>query len=99
VSVKIEVDGIALTVTQTGLTVRVERVVGRDRKTGRDLTSGRSFDLDAVEPDAIAVVRALRQVAARLTARCTCGYSYGWSDHAQHCQSIYVAEYEPYVDD
>jgi hypothetical protein len=37
------------------------------------------------------LVKKMKQVAALQTARCTCDYRQGFSDHAEHCLSIYVA--------
>jgi hypothetical protein len=89
---KVIVDGVELTVEQTNEYVSVSRVVGRDRKRKIDITSGRQFKLD--EPAALTLVKKMKRVAALQTARCTCDYRYGWSDHAEHCQSIYKAEYD-----
>jgi hypothetical protein len=33
----------------------------------------------------------VKRVTNLPTARCTCDYRYGFSDHAEHCQSIYKA--------
>lgn len=87
---RIVVEGVELTVTQTGDSVSVSRVVGRDRKRKIDITSGKNFTRDA--PTAITLVEKMKRVAALETARCTCDYRYGFSDHAEHCQSIYVAQ-------
>jgi hypothetical protein len=84
------VDGVALTITQTGNSVHVSKVVGRDRKRKIDITSGRQFTL--VEPVAITLLGKMKRVAALQTARCTCDYRWGYSDHAEHCQSIHVAK-------
>jgi hypothetical protein len=86
---KIVVDGVELTVTQTRDSVSVSRVVGRDRKNKIDITSAKNFALDA--PAAITFVDKLKRVAALSTAPCTCDYRLGFSDHAEHCKSIYVA--------
>lgn len=92
---QIEVEGVKLTVTQTGNSVSVHRVVGRDRKLKLDITSGRVFAIDNdLDLAAIALVKKMKCVAALQTARCTCDYRYGFSDHADHCQSIYVARYD-----
>jgi hypothetical protein len=90
-AVTIVVDGVELTVKQTENRVRVSRVSGRDRKRKLDITSSESFYFD-IDYAVIAVVQTLKRVAAMSTARCTCDYRYGYSDHAEHCQSIYVAE-------
>lgn len=91
---RIVVDGIALTVTQTvvkrNVYVKIKRVVGRDRKRKLDITSG----IETQVEDAVSFVGVLKRVAALPTARCTCDYRYGFSDHADHCQSIYVAAYD-----
>jgi hypothetical protein len=70
--------------------INVKRVVGRDRKRKIDITAG----IEAEMEDALHLVRGLKDVAALKTARCTCDYRYGFSDHAEHCQSIYVATYD-----
>ena len=88
---RIVVDDVELTVTQTGNSVSVSRVVGRDRKRKIDITNGRQFTLD--KPAAITFIDKLKSVSALQTARCTCDYRYGYSDHAEHCQSIYTANY------
>lgn len=89
---RIVVDGVELTVTQTGNSVTVRRVVGRDRVRKTDVTSDRTFTLD--DPAAITLLNKLKQVAALQTARCTCDYRHGFSDHAEHCRSLYVARYD-----
>lgn len=100
---KIEVDGVELTVKQTiqgkrprRVYVDVKRVVGRDRKRKLDITSGIETEVE----DALSLLSVLKRVAKFQTARCTCDYRYGYSDHAEHCQSIYVAsEYRGDPDD
>ena len=91
---KIVVDGVELTVTQTkvkrNVYVKVIRKVGRDRKRQLDLTGG----IETQVEDALSLVSTLKQAARLQPARCTCDYRYGYSDHAEHCQSIYVASYE-----
>jgi len=52
----------------------------------------RQFTLD--DPAAITLLEKMKSVAALQTARCTCDYRYGYSDHAEHCQSIHVAKYD-----
>jgi hypothetical protein len=88
---KIVVDGVELTVKQTlqsgRVYVSVKRVVGRDRKRKRDITSGIETQME----DAHHLLRLLKRVTNLPTARCTCDYRYGFSDHAEHCQSIYKA--------
>lgn len=88
---RIVVDGVELTVTQTkvkrDIYVKVNRKVGRDRKRQLDITCG----IETQVQDALALVRVLKQVAKLGTSRCTCDYRYGYSDHAEHCQSIHVA--------
>jgi hypothetical protein len=88
---KITVDGVDLTVTQIlahkRVYINVKRVVGRDRKRKIDITAGIETEME----DALHLVRVLKSVVAFQTARCTCDYRYGFSDHAEHCQSIYVA--------
>ena len=89
---RVVVDGIELTVEQTKRSVSVKRVVARDRKRKIDITSGVNFGLDDHPgEEALALIQNLQQVARFGTARCTCDYRYGFSDHAEHCQSIYVA--------
>lgn len=91
---RIVVEGMELTVTQTTIKrdiyVKVSRKVGRDRKRQLDLTGG----IETKVEDALALVRVLKQVVKLLPARCTCDYRYGYSDHAEHCQSIYVARHD-----
>ena len=91
---RIVVEGVELTVTQTTIKrdvyVKVSRKVGRDRKRQLDITGG----IETQVEDALSLVRVLRQSAKLATAKCTCDYRYGYSDHAEHCQSIYVASYE-----
>ena len=91
---QIVVEGVELTVTQTkvkrNVYVKVSRKVGRDRKRQLDITGG----IETKVEDALSLVRVLRQAAKLQTARCTCDYRYGYSDHADHCQSIHVASYD-----
>jgi hypothetical protein len=88
-AVKIEVDGETLMVLLEEDAVTVTRVIGRDRKNKTDIVwSQPTVD----RPSAAALLATLKHVAARQTAPCTCGYHYGWSDHAEHCKSIRVAE-------
>lgn len=91
---KIVVDGVELTVMQTVVQkcvyINVKRIVGRDRKRKIDITGGIETEME----DALHLVRVLKDVVALPTARCTCDYRYGFSDHADHCQSIYVAKYD-----
>jgi hypothetical protein len=89
---RIVVDGVELTVAQTGGSVNITRVTGRDRKQKLDITSGMQFHPD--HPAAITLVKYMKSVAAMQPARCTCDYRYGYSDHAEHCHSIYVARDE-----
>jgi len=90
---KIEVDGEPLVVKLAGDAVTVTRVIGRDRKKQVDIL----WEEPTVDrPSAAALLTALKRVAARQTARCTCDYAYGHSDHAEHCKSIHVAQ--EYVD-
>lgn len=89
---RVVVEGVVLTVEQVGSSVHVSKVVGRDRKRKLDITSGRQFTLEI--PEAITLVQKMKSVAALQTARCTCDYRHGYSDHAEHCQSIYVAKYD-----
>lgn len=96
---KIEVNGVELMINATvkgrRTYVSVKRVVGRDRKRKLDITSGIDTQMESVAH----LVELLERVAAMQTARCTCGYSYGYSDHAEHCRSIHVAkEYVDYDD-
>lgn len=86
---RIEVDGVELTV-QVGDSVKIHRVVGRDRKRKIDITS--TLVLELAPSAAALLVKELKRVAALQTARCTCDYRYGFSDHAEHCTSIYVAK-------
>ena len=98
------VDGVWLTVKQTvvgrkrksvvdhrlldpRVYVSVSRVVARDRKRKLDITNGIQTELE----DAVELVKLLKSVAAIQTAKCTCDYRRGYSDHAEHCRSIYVA--------
>lgn len=97
---QIVVEGVELTVAQTKVKhlvhVTVSRKVGRDRKRKLDIMGY----IETKVEDALDLVRVLRKVARLRTSRCTCDYRYGYSDHAEHCQSIYVAEsHEGYVDD
>jgi len=90
----ITVDGVELTaVLKLGLPVNISRVIGRDRERGVDITSGIIVDCAHADPAALtfSVLDTLRRVAALPRERCTCDYGYGWSDHAKHCRSIYVA--------
>jgi hypothetical protein len=89
---KIEVDGVELTVKQAVVKKRVyinvTRIVGRDRKRKLDISAGVETEME----DALDLVTTMQQVAKMQTARCTCDYRYGFSDHAEHCRSIYVAK-------
>jgi len=91
---RIVVEGVELLITQTTVKkhvyVKVNRKVGRDRKRKLDITCG----IETQVEDALALVRVLKQVAKLQTSRCTCDYRYGYSDHAEHCQSIHVANYD-----
>ena len=90
---KITVDDVELTVVQDGASVHIKRVVGRDRKRCVDLERGLTFNITYTDPpSAIALVDRLKRVAKYQTARCTCDYRYGYSDHAKHCLSIQVAQ-------
>ena len=96
----IVVEGVKLTITQTlvkrDVYVKVNRTVGRDRRRQLDITAG----IETQVEDALSLLRVLRQVAKLQTARCTCDYRYGYSDHAKHCQSVHIASYEgAHVDD
>lgn len=95
---KIVVEGVELTVVEQedGL-VRISRVTGRDRKRKIDITSTEEFHPEP--PVAIAIAHAMKRAAKTVTARCTCDYRRGWSDHAESCRSISVADREEYVDD
>ena len=90
---RIVVEGVELTVTQTTIKrnvyVKVSRKVGRDRKRKLDITGG----IETKVEDALSLVRVLKQATRLPTARCMCDYRYGYSDHADHCQSIHVASY------
>jgi hypothetical protein len=88
---KIEVDGVELTITRTASMLRVARVVGRDRKAKKDIIN----HVDVVD-DGFLLLRAMRRVAKWTPEGCTCTYGYGWSDHDAHCKSIYKAQ--EYVD-
>jgi hypothetical protein len=97
---KIEVEGVELTVEQTlmgkRVYIKVNRTVGRDRKRKIDITGGIETEMG----DASDFIRVLKQVAKLRTARCSCDYRYGFSDHAEHCESIYVAQdSRGYLDD
>ncbi len=87
-STKIDVNGVTLTVVRVGDSITVRKVTARDRKRNIDLTSG----VTSSTKDFIAFVDTLKRVANLKVAPCTCGYSYGWSDHAESCQSIHVAQ-------
>lgn len=94
---RIVVEGVELAVEQDQHSVTIRKVVGRDRKRKLDITNALTFSIrerDNVDPVAIALMHDLKTVAAWQTARCTCDYRYGYSDHAEHCQSIYVAIYD-----
>lgn len=99
---KIIVDGVDLTVEQTttklGTYVTVKRIVGRDRKRKKDMTGAVSTQLERGN-EAVTLLDTLKEVAAFRTVRCTCDYRYGHSDHAEHCQSIYIAKYDGWPDD
>ena len=100
---RIGIEGIEMTVVQTttklGTYVKVSRLLGRDRKRKLNLTGGIETQLERGN-EAISLLATLKQVAALRTARCTCDYRYGYSDHAEHCQSIHVAkDYGGGVDD
>jgi len=98
---RIEVNGVELTVEQTVVKkhtfyVKITRVVGRDRKRKIDITSGIETEMEDVRH----LIQLLHRVSKLQTCRCTCDYRYGYSDHAEHCTSIYVAkEYVHYDDD
>ena len=91
---RIVVEGVELTITQTKVKrdvyVKISRKVGRDRKRQLDITGG----IETKVEDALALVGVLRQAARLQPIRCTCDYRYGYSDHAEHCLSIYVASYD-----
>lgn len=91
---KIVVDGVELTVIQTkvkrNVYVKVSRKVGRDRKRQLDITGG----IETQVEDVLSLVSTLKQAARLQPVRCTCDYRYGYSDHAEHCLSIYVASYD-----
>lgn len=91
---KIVVDGVELivrqTITKRNNYVKVKRVVGRNRKSMTNITGGVETEIPRDDP--CALIRILKQVAALQTVRCTCDYRYGFSDHAEHCLSIHVAE-------
>lgn len=87
----IVVDGIELTVTQTGNYVSIHKVIARDRKRKLDITRGTQFSLDDLA--AITLVEKLKRVADYQTAVCTCDYRAGYSDYAEHCRSIQIAQY------
>lgn len=91
-AIRIVIEDVELTVTQVGNSVSVHRVIGRDRKRKLDITRGKTFEL--VNPVAITLLEKMKRAAALSTARCTCDYRYGYSDHAEHCRSIYVARYD-----
>jgi hypothetical protein len=100
---RIVIESVEMTVVQTttklGTYVKVKRLVGRDRKRKLDLTGGIVTQLERGS-EAISLLTALKQVAAFRTVKCTCDYRYGYSDHAEHCQSIHVAkDYGGGIDD
>ncbi len=86
---KIVVNGVELAVTQARDDGRVKAVrrTGRDRRRKRNVTDGITLRIK----NPLELVTLLKLVAALPTARCTCNYRYGYSDHAEHCQSIHVA--------
>lgn len=85
----IVVDGVELFVEQVGDLVHVKKVIGRNRKSKLDVTSG--YTIRFVDFDVIYLMKKLKSAAALPTAPCKCDYRYGYSDHAEHCTSIYVA--------
>jgi len=85
----INVEGVELNVYQDGRWIVIEKCIGRDRKNNVSIMSRRRMALQ--NPIAETLVKELKGVAARPTKGCTCDYRYGFSDHAEHCQSIYVA--------
>ena len=93
--IRIVVESVEMTVVQTttklGTYVKVKRLVGRDRKRKLNLTGGIETQLKRGN-EAISLLTTLKQVAAFRTVKCTCDYRYGYSDHAEHCQSIHVAK-------
>ena len=92
---RVVIDGVELTVTQTNRSVSIKRVVARDRKRKLDITSGLNFGIDDhVGEEAIALMTNLKKVTGCRTAPCRCDYRYGFSDHAEHCESLYVAKYD-----
>jgi hypothetical protein len=99
---KINVDGVDLivkqTVTDLGTYVSVTRVVGRNRKRKINITAGISTQLQK-KNEARHLLDVMRRVVKLRPARCTCDYGRGWSDHAEHCQSIYKASCEDHLYD
>jgi hypothetical protein len=92
---KIEVDGVELMITRKGVAVIISRIVGRNRKRKRNIRSHRRLNRPEVE----ILLRTMKRVAALPTWPCTCGYHWGWSDHAEHCRSIAIASDDKFYDD
>jgi hypothetical protein len=93
---KVEIEGVTLHVTQHENFVTVTKVVGRDRKKKVDIKSGRQFRMPVLASE---FIDRLKKVSKLKVARCVCGYGRGWSGHADHCESIYVASCEDYYPD
>lgn len=90
---RVEVDGVSLILTQEKRCITVKKVTARDRKRRIDITMGITFTLDDhVGEEAVKIAKTMQRVSAMRTERCTCDYRYGFSDHAEHCLSIYVAK-------
>lgn len=91
---KIKVEGVELTVSESeqGRVVAVTKTIGRDRKLKRDITDM----IQIHRPTTKELIDVLKRAARLQTAQCTCDYRYGYSDHYEHCKSIYVAE--EYID-
>lgn len=94
VSVRVEVEGVPLVVTQSERFVNVRKVVGRDRRLKKDITVARHFGIEHPEGAAIKLVRTMLTVAALPSLPCQCDYRWGYSDHAEHCRSNYIASCE-----
>jgi hypothetical protein len=97
---KIVVNDVELRVEQTDDVITVTKVIGKDRRIQKDIVHAVKSTFASLAkvdlPPAVAVVALLKRVAQTPTKRCTCGYRYGYSDHAAFCQSLYVAS-DPFL--
>lgn len=92
---KIEIDGVEISVVAKGGAAVASRPVGKDRtkRPARDEMSAMAIG----DQSTIDALKRLKRFVAIPTAHCTCDYRYGWSDHAEHCKSLHVAQ-DPAVD-